>query len=109
VIGVTCNPDEYCFCTKVESNDFRQGFDLFLSDLGQSYLAEAFTEKGEKLLALAKIAESTMLDDELAYKAKANCAKAKGPEFLPKVLNFPSYALTERIFHSGLRTLDRDV
>ena len=89
IIGITCNPDEYCFCTKVESNDFRQGFDLFLSDIGQSYLAEAFTEKGENLLALAKTGESTMLDDELAYKAKAKCANAKGPEFLPKVVELP--------------------
>lgn len=89
VIGVSCNPDEYCFCTKVESNDYRQGFDIFLSDLGQSWLAEAFTEKGEKLLALAKTTEGTLLDDEIAYKSKARCATTKGPEFLPKVVELP--------------------
>ena len=89
IIGITCNPDEYCFCTKVGSNDFREGFDLFLSDLGQSFLAEAFTQKGEKLLGLAKSGEATMLDDELAYKAKLKCANERGVEFLPKVVELP--------------------
>jgi len=89
MIGVTCNPDEYCFCTKVESNDYREGFDIFLSDLGQSWLAEAFTAKGEKLLALAKTGEASMLDEELAYKAKLKCATDKGAEFMPKVVELP--------------------
>jgi len=89
IIGITCNPDENCFCTKVQSNDTREGFDMYLSDLGQSWLAEAFTAKGEKLLDLAKSGEATMLDDELAYKAKLKCATDKGADFLPKVFELP--------------------
>ncbi len=89
MIGITCNPDEFCFCAKVQSNDFREGFDLFLSELGQSYLAEAFTDKGEKLLALARTTEAGLLEDELAYKAKLKCASDKGAEFLPKVVELP--------------------
>jgi len=89
IIGLTCNPDEHCFCSKVGSNNFREGFDIFLSDLGQGYLAEAFTGKGEKLLALVQVEEASMLDEELAYKAKAKCAEAKGAEFLPKVAELP--------------------
>jgi len=88
MIGITCTPDEYCFCTKVQSNDFREGFDIFLSDIGQSFLAEAFTDKGEKLLGLAKSSAADMLEDELAYKAKLRCA-SQAAEFLPKVVELP--------------------
>jgi ferredoxin len=89
IIGISCNPDQYCFCTKVQSNDFREGFDLFLSDIGQSLVAEAFTAKGEKLLALAKTGAVDLLEEELAYKAKAKCADNRGAEFLPNVFELP--------------------
>ena len=89
IIGLSCNPDEYCFCTKVQSNDFSEGFDIFISDIGQSLVAEAFTAKGEKLLALAKTGPADLLEEELAYKAKAKCAESKGAEFLANVIELP--------------------
>ena len=89
VIGITCNPDEYCFCTSVGSNNYREGFDLFLSDLGQSWLAESFTEKGDALLELAELGPATMLDEELAYKAKAKCSQLKGEQIRPRVEELP--------------------
>jgi sulfhydrogenase subunit beta (sulfur reductase) len=89
IIGVTCNPDEFCFCSSVGSNDHKEGFDIFLSDLGQSWLAESFTEKGDKLLALAKTEEAGMFDDELAYKAKAKCAQLPGEQIAAKVEELP--------------------
>ncbi|MEM1985763.1 MAG: 4Fe-4S dicluster domain-containing protein [Nitrososphaeria archaeon] len=51
VIGMTCNrPMEYCFCAYVNSGpSIKKGFDLLLSDLGDTYLVEVGGEKGWKL------------------------------------------------------------
>lgn len=88
-IGVTCAPDEFCFCSSVGSNEHREGYDIFLSDLGRSYLAESFTDKGDDLLDMAEFAESTMYDDELAYKAKAKCSGLKGEQIRVRVEEIP--------------------
>ncbi len=89
VIGVTCAPDEYCFCSSVGSNNHRDGFDIFLSDLGQSYLAESYTDKGDALLDLADSVEATKIDEELAYKAKARCSNLKGDQIRVRVEELP--------------------
>jgi len=87
VIGITCNPDEYCFCTSVGSNNYRDGFDIFLSDIGQSFLAESFTEKGDELLALVKTTGATMIDEEIAHRAKAEGSYAE--QIIPGVEELP--------------------
>jgi len=49
MIGLACNdPLTTCFCSSVEGGPFvREGSDIFLVDLGESYLVEFLTEKGE--------------------------------------------------------------
>lgn len=89
VIGVTCNPDEFCFCSSVGSVDHKQGFDIFLSDVGGAYLAESFTKKGDKLLDLAKTGKAGDADEKAAEKAKDKCNKLKGEQFKAKVKDMP--------------------
>ncbi|MBM4428860.1 MAG: 4Fe-4S ferredoxin [Chloroflexi bacterium] len=52
IVGIGCNePLQTCFCTSVGGRPFRhEGFDLFLTDIGDAYLVEALTPKGDKLL-----------------------------------------------------------
>ncbi|WP_432820789.1 4Fe-4S dicluster domain-containing protein [Trichloromonas sp.] len=53
IVGIACTKaDDACFCTAVGlSPDSRQGSDLFLTPLeGDSYAAEALTDKGAALL-----------------------------------------------------------
>jgi ferredoxin len=94
IIGVTCVPDEYCFCSSVGSNNHKDGFDIFLSDLGQNYLAESFTDKGDELLDLTEASEATMFDEELAYKAKARCSDLKGEQIRVRVEEIPLLCMT---------------
>lgn len=89
IIGISCNPDEFCFCSSVGSNNYKEGYDIFLSDLGQSYLAESFTKKGDELLKLANTTQATMLDEELAYKVKARNSELKGEQIRSKVEELP--------------------
>ncbi len=53
IIGLECLPDEYCFCPSVGTAHTRAGADLFLTPVGEEFVAEALTEKGEALLASA--------------------------------------------------------
>ena len=52
IIGIGCNsPRQSCFCTSVGGHPFqKESTDVFLSDLGDIYLVEAISEKGESLL-----------------------------------------------------------
>src|SRR4030042_7212578 len=52
LVGIGCNtPVQTCFCTDVGGGPFHTpGLDVLLSDLGDRYLMEFLTEKGEQLL-----------------------------------------------------------
>ncbi len=53
LIGVGCNqPATTCFCTSVGSSPFdHAGLDAIFTDIGEAYLVETFTERGEALFA----------------------------------------------------------
>ena len=60
IVGLGCNrPLSTCFCTSVGGGPFRkEGSDVFLTDIGEAYLVEALTPKGERLLAGADLLEA---------------------------------------------------
>jgi sulfhydrogenase subunit beta (sulfur reductase) len=64
IVGLGCNhPLSTCFCTSVGGGPFRkEGSDVFLTDIGEAYLVEALTPKGERLLAGAELAEADESD-----------------------------------------------
>jgi sulfhydrogenase subunit beta (sulfur reductase) len=51
IIAIGCNqPSSTCFCTSLGGGPFSQeGSDLILVDIGQKYILQVVTEKGEKL------------------------------------------------------------
>jgi sulfhydrogenase subunit beta (sulfur reductase) len=53
LVGLACDrPLSTCFCTSVGGGPFSvEGLDVLLTDLGDQYLVEAITEKGEALIA----------------------------------------------------------
>ncbi len=55
VVGLACNkPCVNCFCLSLGGGPASTvGLDLLMTDLGDAYLLQPLTEKGEKLLALA--------------------------------------------------------
>ena len=52
LVGLACQePDINCFCTSVGFDPFDgSGLDIMMVDLGESYLFNIYTEKGEKLI-----------------------------------------------------------
>lgn len=50
IIGVDCLPDEYCFCTSMDTSEARGPADLFLTRISSGYLVEVYTAAGDILL-----------------------------------------------------------
>jgi len=89
IIGVTCNPDEYCFCNSVGTNDSEKGFDLFFADIGQSFLVKILSDKGKKLIAQVETFDVTDIDRDEAKRAIARCSDLKGKQIETAVENLP--------------------
>ncbi|NTV13754.1 MAG: hydrogenase [Desulfobulbaceae bacterium] len=50
IIGVSCMPRPSCFCRSVGTDQVREGFDLFLTDIGEHYFAEILSAEAFALL-----------------------------------------------------------
>ena len=72
IVGLDCIPDEYCFCRSTGTDFVDNGFDLFLSDIGESYLVRVGTSLGDDIVAAAHwlFYEVEPRDREL-YKARS--------------------------------------
>ncbi len=53
IIGISCVPDEYCFCSSMGTGFVEEGFDLFLSDVGDGYLVKVGTSLGDDMVSAA--------------------------------------------------------
>lgn len=49
IIGLSCIPDDKCFCRSMGTDSVEDGFDLFLSDLGDSFLVAVGTSLGDDM------------------------------------------------------------
>ncbi|NHJ85259.1 MAG: hydrogenase [Asgard group archaeon] len=50
IIGLSCLPDEYCFCNVRRSEFVDKGFDLFLSEVEDGYVIRVGSVKGHKIV-----------------------------------------------------------
>lgn len=79
LIGLGCtNPYDSCFCTSLgispaESTDV----DLMLTDIGDDFLVEVITDKGEALMAKTSLAQAVTKADEAKAKDAKETAYAK--------------------------------
>jgi sulfhydrogenase subunit beta (sulfur reductase) len=73
IVGVDCEPDDYCFCGSMGTASVSEGFDLFLTPVGDSYVVEVATEAGAQMLEGLEAREATAAEiaavkDHLARK-----------------------------------------
>ena len=70
-------PDEMCFCRSTGTDFVDDGFDLFLSDIGDCYLVRVGTSLGDDMV---KAADSLLCDvekeDRELYKRKSSQKRA---------------------------------
>ena len=50
IIGISCLPDEYCFCNLRRTDFVDIGFDLFLHELPDGYLIRVGSERGHEIV-----------------------------------------------------------
>lgn len=81
LIGIGCtNPPQTCFCTTVGYGPFNpDGLDALLTELGDSYLIETFTEKGKSLFVNLPKASDT--DQSEVESIQTNAIESMTPAF----------------------------
>jgi sulfhydrogenase subunit beta (sulfur reductase) len=94
IIGLGCNdPKQTCFCTSVGGHPFqKENSDVFLSDLGDKYLVEAISEKGQSLVKkLSWLADAKKTDvdksKELSKQAEGSFTTKFNFDLVTKVLD----------------------
>jgi len=53
IVGMSCVPDELCYCHSMGTSFVEEGFDLFLSDIGGDYLVKVGTSLGDDMVSSA--------------------------------------------------------
>lgn len=72
IIGLDCIPDDLCFCRSTGTDFVDSGFDLFLSDIDDSYLVRVGTSIGDDMVTAAgSLFQQVEKDDREKYKAKS--------------------------------------
>ena len=73
IIGISCTPDDHCFCKSTGTDYAKDGFELFLHDIGDRYLVRVGSLKGYGLVAenSSLFTDVTAEDIEL-YKVAEN-------------------------------------
>jgi len=51
LIGISCHPDEHCFCKSTGTSYATEGFDLFLHEISDGYFVRYGSEKGYRMIA----------------------------------------------------------
>ena len=52
ILGVSCLPDEYCFCKSTRTHIIEEGYDLFFTDLESYFLVWIGSSRGDDLIRL---------------------------------------------------------
>jgi sulfhydrogenase subunit beta (sulfur reductase) len=92
VVGVECEPDEYCFCTSVGSADSREGADLYLTPIDSGYVVEVLMKKGAELLKEAPGTRDATAEEQAAAEAVREQRKQQQTK-----INAPVQELPDRL------------
>ncbi|MEM2251329.1 MAG: 4Fe-4S dicluster domain-containing protein [Candidatus Hadarchaeales archaeon] len=68
IVGISCEPDDFCFCKSVGADSVQDNYDLFLYDLGDRYLIDTGSRAGEEFLLSLNLQNPTSTDFEVLRK-----------------------------------------
>lgn len=89
IIGIDCLPDEYCFCTSMNTFDARRPCDLFLTRIDRGWLCEIHSKTGQNILEGAQKDAAQKKDIEDAEQWRLQ----KSEKILTKLhINFRKFA-----------------
>ncbi len=100
IIGISCMPDELCFCRSMSTDFAETGFDLFLSDIGDSYVVRVGTGIGDDMVnAVPDLFSPIDEESSRAYKDSSNERSAMFQRYI-ELSDLPEIMDLE--FHSEL-------
>jgi len=68
VVGISCMPNENCFCKLWGSDEARFGYDLFLQDIGGKYLVSIASVEAANILEVACSPRPATDEDRIAFR-----------------------------------------
>lgn len=78
IIGVDCIPDDKCFCRSMRTDFVDDGFDLFFSDIGDSFVVLVGTSLGDDMvLSTRPLFQDVNESDMKEYKRRSNDKRQK--------------------------------
>lgn len=85
IIGMDCMPDEYCFCTSVNTCNARYPCDIFFTKTGDDYLVEACSETGQSLITPLQLRKATDNDHKARDRQQERKQNAMSANLLADV------------------------
>ena len=100
IVGLDCIPDDLCFCRSTGTDFVDTGFDLFLSDIDDSYLVRVGTSLGDDMVrAVEPLFLEVEKEDREKYKSKSR-QKRKSFKTEVQLQDFPEIMDLE--YESGI-------
>lgn len=75
IIGLECQPYDYCFCSSVGSIFAKDGFDIMLVPVEHGYLAEIGSDKGEEIIKRVGVGQAQNSDRKEAEQFRTDKEK----------------------------------
>ena len=97
VVGISCVPNDTCFCHLWGADEAQFGYDLFLHDIGDKYLVSMSNVEATNILeAACELSEATD-DDRIAFRQATRIRQAAFNKDIPDVQDV---AMLMDVFHS---------
>lgn len=89
VVGISCTPNENCFCHLLDSDEVRGGYDLFLQDIGDRYLISIGSVEGANILELACNPREATDEDRRAFRSITRARQQAFNDAIPDIQEIP--------------------
>ena len=97
VVGMSCTPNENCFCHLWGADEAQFGYDLFLHDIGDKYLVSMSSVEAANILEGAcELSEATD-EDRIAFR---QVTRARQGSFNKDIPDVQDVAMLMDVFHS---------
>ena len=96
VVGISCMPNENCFCHLWGSDEVQFGYDLFLHDIGDKYLVSMSSVEATNILESACTLDEATDEDRIAFR---QATRARQAAFNKEIPDIQDVAMLMDVFH----------
>ncbi len=97
VVGISCTPNENCFCNLMDAAEARSGYDLFLQDIGESYLVSIGSVEAANILEASCSPREATDEDRIAFR---QVTRRRQQAFNPDIPDIQEVPMLMDAFHS---------